>query len=301
MQRWFRTFLLIVGSWLVQSRADALVHVVQTGDTLAAVAERFYGRIQYERILVAANRLDLAGGTPLIPGMHLLIPTVTYVTAVKGETWANLAQRHLGSSQRSDVLALSNGSNPWLVPEEGTRILLPYNLAVLLTSDESIVSIAQKYLGDAKQAWTLTRYNNLKKGQLERGTVVLVPLTELELTESVRSSLVDPERLALDVSAAERRTQRKIAAEVPALIADIRGGRYVDAVARGNRFIASGVLTVPQQSLVLRQLLEAYVALEATGAAAAACAEWRKLEPSAKLDPTQLSPKILAACGVTKR
>jgi hypothetical protein len=301
MQRWFRTLLLVVGWCLMQSRAHALVHVVQAGDTLAAVAERFYGRIQYERILVAANRLDLAGGTPLIPGMHLLIPTVTYVTAVKGETWANLAQRQLGSSQRSDVLALSNGSNPWLVPEEGTRILIPYNLAVLLNSDETIVSIAQKYLGDAKQAWTLTRYNNLKKGQLERGTVVLVPLTELELTESVRSSLVDPERLALDVSAAERRTQRKIAAEVPALIADIRGGRYVDAVARGNRFVASGVLTVPQQSLVMRQLLEAYVALEATGAAAAACAEWRKLEPSTKLDPTQLSPKILAACGVGKR
>jgi hypothetical protein len=60
-------------------------------------------------------------------------------------------------------------------------------------------------------------------------------------------------------------------------------------------------LTVPQQSLVLRHLLEAYAALDASGAAAAACAEWRKLEPSARLDPTQLSPKILAACGVAKK
>ncbi len=301
MHSWYRTLLFAVVLLLVPARALALVHVVQPGDTLAAVAERYYGRIQYERILVAANRLDLAGGTPLIPGMHLLVPTVSYVIAVKGETWANLAQRHLGSSQRSDVLALSNGSNPWLVPEEGTKILVPYNLAVLLNSDETIVSVAQKYLGDPKKAWTLTHYNNLKKGQLERGTVVLVPLTDLELVESVRVALTDPERIALDVSATERRSQRKISAEIPALIADIRGGRYVDAVARGNRFMASGVLTVPQQSLVMRQLLEAYAALDASGAAAAACAEWRRLEPSARLDPTQLSPKLLAACGIGKR
>lgn len=299
MPSWFRTLSLLVGLWLVTLPAAALVHVVQPGDTLAAVAERYYGRIQYERILVAANRLDLAGGTPLMPGMHLLIPTVTYITSTKGETWANLAQRYLGSNQRSDVLSLANGSNPWLTPEEGTRILIPYNLAVLLSSSESIVSIAQKYLGDAKQAWTLTRYNNLKKGQLERGTVVIVPLTDLELTEVVRANLTDPERIALDLSSSERKLQRRIASEIPALIADTRNARYVDAVARGNRFIASGLLTVPQQSLVLRQLLEAYVALDATGSAAAACAEWRKHEPSAKLDPTQLSPKILAACGLS--
>jgi LysM repeat protein len=300
MQTWFRTLLIVVGLWLLPARAHALIHVVQPGDTLAAVAERFYGRIQYERILVTANRLDLAGGTPLIPGMPLLIPTVSYVNAVKGDTWANLAQRHLGSSQRSDVLALANGSNPWLVPEEGTRILIPYNLAVRINGDETIVSIAQKYLGDAKKAWTLTHYNDLKKGQLERGSVVLVPLSDLELVEAIRAQLSDPERVALDLGATERRSQRKIAAEIPALIADIRGGRYVDAVARGNRFIASGMLTVPQQSLVMRQLLEAYVALDASGAAAAACTEWRRLDPSARLDPTDLSPKILTACGAAK-
>src|SRR5512147_118760 len=113
MQLWIRLLLLALGLSLAPARAYALVHVVQPGDTLAAVAERYYGRIQFERILVAANRLDLAGGTPLIAGMHLLIPTVTYVTSVKGDTWASLAKRHLGTNQRSDVLALANGSNPW--------------------------------------------------------------------------------------------------------------------------------------------------------------------------------------------
>jgi LysM repeat protein len=292
-----RALLVAIGLLLAPLKASAMVHVVQPGDTLAALAERYYGRIQFERILVAANRLDLAGGTPLVQGMHLLIPTVSYVTVAKKETWATLAQKHLGSTGRADVLALANDSNPWLVPEEGTRILVPYNLAILLPSDETIVSIAQKYLGDAKRAWMLTHYNDLKKSQLARGTVILVPLTDLELTALGKGASTDPERQVIELNQNERRLQRKIAGEIPSLIADVRSGRYVDAVARGSRFLSSNVLSIPQQSLVLRQLVEAFVALDATGAAAASCAEWRKLDPSVRLDPAQYSPKILKVCG----
>lgn len=297
MRALFRALLLSLVLLLPTTKAQALVHVVQTGDTLAGLAERYYGRIQYERILVAANRLDLAGGTPLVPGMHLLIPTVTYVTVGKKETWANLAQKYIGSAERADVLSLANDSNPWLVPEEGARVVIPYNLAILTPQDETVVSIAQKYLGDPKRAWMLTRYNNLKKGQIDRGTVILVPLTELEIIPATKADLPDPERLNVDNVANERRLQRKLATEIPTLLADLRSGRYVDAIARGNRFLASGLLTLPQQTLVLRQLVEAYVALEAVGMANAACSEWRKLDPRVRLDPSEFSPKILKACG----
>jgi hypothetical protein len=80
-------------------------------------------------------------------------------------------------------------------------------------------------------------------------------------------------------------------------LADVRSGRYVDAVARGTRFLSSAELSEPQVALVHRQLLEAYVALEATGLATASCAEWLKRSPGQKLSPIELSPKILAACG----
>jgi phage tail protein X len=279
--------------------AMALIHVVQSGDTLAALAERYYGRIQFERILVAANRLDVGGGTALIPGMHLVVPTVTYVTVPPKETWSGLAQRYLGAAQRSDVLSMANGSSPWLAPDEGTRVLVPYNLTVQLSSDETVVSVAQKYLGDGKHAWMLTHYNNLKKGQLERGTVILIPLTNLELSNKSPVAVPDPERLALDAAQSERKLQRKIASEIPALIADVRSGRYVDAIARGNRFLASNVLTLTQHTLVLRLLVESYVALEAMGAATAACSDWRKLDPALRLDPTDISPKILKVCGAS--
>jgi hypothetical protein len=77
----------------------------------------------------------------------------------------------------------------------------------------------------------------------------------------------------------------------------VRSGRYVDAVARGTRFLASAELSEQQIALVQRQLLEAYVALEAPGLAAAACSEWLKRSPGAVLSAVELSPKILLACG----
>jgi LysM repeat protein len=42
--------------------AAAFTHVVMPGDTLASIAERYYGRIQKERLLVAANFLDARAG-----------------------------------------------------------------------------------------------------------------------------------------------------------------------------------------------------------------------------------------------
>jgi hypothetical protein len=79
-------------------------------------------------------------------------------------------------------------------------------------------------------------------------------------------------------------------------LADTRGGRYVDAVTRGNRFLAMGELSHSQLAVVHRQLLEAYAALESAGHATAACDAWRKYDPTARIEPVLLSPKIVAAC-----
>ncbi len=302
MRNWVLGFVLWLMIAMVPGRALALVHVVQQGDTLAAIAERYYGKIQHERLLVAANRLDVQGGIPLVVGMRLEVPTASHYIVKKGDTWAALSLRFLGQSQRSDVLSMSNGSSPWMTPETGARIVIPYNLALTIVSDETIVSIAQKYLGDRNKAWMLTRYNDLKKGNLERGAVLLVPLTDIELSEEGQKLATEYKGMETDTTSTDqRREQKRVAGEIPALIADVHGGRYVDAVARGNRFVATRALTTTQLAIVYRQLLEAYVALDAQGLAAAACGEWKTADPSAALDPVKLSPKIIAACKQSGR
>jgi phage tail protein X len=284
--------------WLLAARADAFTHVVQKGETLAAIAERYYGRIQHEQLLVAANGLDAQGGSPIMPGMLLDVPAVGHYAVKKGQTWDQLGTLLLGAASRSDVLAIANDTTPWSLPEDGAEIIVPYNLTLILSGGENIVNLAFKYMGDKNKAWVLDRYNHLKGRDLRRGDVLLVPLTDLPLTAAGKKAAKESCEATSSEGRGETRSgQRRVLAEIPALIADVRSGRYVDAVARGTRFLASATLTTAQHALVQRQLLEAYVALDAPGLATTACAEWRKHDPSARLDPRVISPKILAICA----
>jgi hypothetical protein len=270
---------------------------VLPGDTLASIAERVYGRIQYERILVVANELDVQGGVSISPGMRLEIPAVSFRRVKKGETWQTIAAETLGVPKRADVLAISNGTNPWLPVEEGAEIVIPYNLRLICTNPDTLPQVAYRYLGDAKKAWMLEQYNGMKGIELRRGDVVFVPLTDLPLTEEGRKAAALASAAESSQSHGETRSrQRRVASELPLLIADVRGGRYVDALRRGTAFLSMSELSTPELAVIHRQLLEAYVALGSTGLASAACDAWRKADPSAVLDPDWLSPKIIAAC-----
>jgi phage tail protein X len=277
--------------------ARAFTHVVQKGDTLASIAEQFYGRIQHEKILVAANSLDAHGGTPIVPGMRLEVPAVSHRRIKKGDTWPALATELLGAAHRADVLSIANRSSPWLTPAEGSEIVVPYNLPVVTGGGDTIVTIAFKFMGDMNKAWVLDHYNGLKGKHLARGDVVLVPVMDLALSEKGRAAAQSAAGALCSQAAGETRSaQRKVQSELPALIADVRNGRYVDAVTRGTRFLSSGSLAKPQLATVHRQLLEAYSALDAPGMATAACSDWRKNDPKASLDPVLMSPKLISAC-----
>lgn len=277
--------------------ARAFTYIVTPEDTLASIAERYYGRIQYEQLLVAANQLDAHGGTSIVAGARLEVPALGHRRTKQGETWATLAKDLLGAESRADVLAAANGTSPWLPPADGAEIAIPYNLRVVAAGTDTIVTIAYKYMGDMNKAWVLDHYNGLKGRRLARGDVVLVPLTDLPLTEAGKRAAAEAAGASCSQAAGDtRQAQRRVEGELPALMADVRSGRYVDAVARGTRFLSSGSLTQPQLALINRQLLEAYAALDAQGLATSACTEWRKNDPRARVDPVMMSPKLVLAC-----
>ncbi|MCS6900092.1 MAG: LysM peptidoglycan-binding domain-containing protein [Myxococcales bacterium] len=295
--RWFPWLSLVVLALLPSSPADAFPHVLQRNESLARIAERVYGRVDYEKILVAANGLDAGGGIPAIPGQRLEIPALQHVRVQAGDTWASLAEALLGHAERQDVLSAANGSSPWMTPAEGAEIVVPYNLRVIAGPSDSIVSIALRFLGSREKAWVLDRYNFLKGRSLKRGDVVLVPLTSLALTEAGRAEAAAATFVERSQAAGgTREAQRRAEAEMPSLLAEVRGGRYLDAVQRGTRMLAYGDLARPQLATIHRQLLEAYAALDARGHAASSCRTWLESDPAATLDPIQLSPKLLAAC-----
>jgi phage tail protein X len=292
----------VIGGYFMafSTRATAFPLIVQPGDTLPAIAERVYGRADYERILAAANGLGDSGSPTLASGMRLEVPALGYRVAVRGDTWPELATRLLGAPQRANVLALANDSKPGLSPVEGAELVVPYSLSVTITDGgELFASLAERFLGNRRRGAMLAQYNGLAEGVLATGRTVLVPLTELPLTEAG----MEAERNALGTSGEfgrERRaSQRAAAGALPGLLAQVRSGRYVDAVARGVALLARSELTSLERASVQRQLLEAYAALGAKGRARDACGEWRQADPRAKLDPRLLSPKLLAACEAT--
>lgn len=283
--------------FLVTSPARAFPHVVQPGETLASLAERFYGRIQMERVLSTANSLDAGTARGLTPGMILEIPAVTYRKVHQDQTWKSLAKELLGDEERYILLAQVNDHKPWIEPELGQLIVVPYNLAWIATGEESLPTLAYRFLGSTKHAYQIVQYNNLGDRRLERGEVLLLPLSELPLTDEGKAAALLAATQITEQSHGDLfREQQASKEEARELGEDIRGGRYVAAVSRGARLLEARKLTQEGRAQVHRHLLEAYVALDARGLARTACEAWRSLTPQSKLDPLTTSPKILRVC-----
>ena len=285
----------VVGA--ARGEAVAFPHVVQRGETLAAIAERTYGRVELEQILVAVNGLDTGGGIPIVPGMRLEIPALGHHRATSGDTWASLADALLGDPERSDVLATANGSLPWLVPSDGQEVVVPYNLRYVVQQGDSTLTIAYRFLGAREKAWLLDRYNHLHQKAAKRGVVLLVPITALPLTAEGKAEAAGAgAAVRAEGGGRAREAQRRVEAELPLLAIELRSGRWADVVGRGNRLLGYGELSKPEVAQIQRALTEAYVALDAIGLAETACNAWREADPGAELDPAELSPKIVRAC-----
>jgi LysM repeat protein len=287
---------LVVMVVFVASDASGFVHVVRPKESLADIAKRMYGDAAHEGLLAGANALDVQGGSAIVPGMHLQVPACDYHQVTEHETWASIARDYLGDDKRADHLARVNDALAWVAPSSGQEVRIPYVLTYIAAEGDTTTGIARKYLGDPNKAWELDAYNDKKEWKLLRGDVVLVPISDLELTDVGRAEARGEGRAHHEAGGTVMAQQRKFSVEVPALLADVRAGRYIDAVARGNRLLGHTDLTHAQLAAIERALIEAYVALDSVGPAALACDEWRKLEPGVTLDPTYVSPKIREAC-----
>ena len=279
------------------SRSEGFSHVVRPGETLAAIAARVYGDAKKESLLAGANALDVGGGSAIVAGMRIEIPAPLHHRVALGETWGSLALVWLGSGARSDVLARMNRTVPWVQPENGLEIEIPATISHFVSDGDSSTSLAARYWGDGNRGWELNAFNARGEAPMHRGEIILVPLPSLRLTDAG----VAEARAALGVARSEVLTvglegQRRAEDSLPALVADVRAGRYIAAVALGNRLLGSDPLTRSKLAIVHQALLEAYVALDAPVEAEATCAALRANDAAYSPDPTTTSPKVRAAC-----
>jgi LysM repeat protein len=280
--------------------ADPVIsHVVRPGDTLASIAERYYGDPRRERVLVAENGLASEGGSTIVEGLRLVIPSVGYHTVQEGETWAELAKRFYGDARRAFVLLEANNGAPGAQPDPGAELLIPYPLRHVARQNETVREVAAEYYGrrnTAEGTKKILRFNrpHIRRARLQRGHILLVPLADLVLSEQGRE-FAKRQAASRQIGGEVRDRQAHIDSELPLLREHVSRGRYAEAVALGSGLLGGGHLTGNQVVTIQKELAIAFVALGQEELAAKAFAEALKRQPDLELDSISTSPKVLRA------
>ena len=82
-------------------------HTVVAGETLSALALRFYGDAELYRLIATAS--GIADPNVINVGQRLIIPDFTRYTVVAGDTLSALAARFYGDAQLDWLIASASG------------------------------------------------------------------------------------------------------------------------------------------------------------------------------------------------
>jgi hypothetical protein len=298
---WSLALTLTLFATRAETQAAVYTHAVQEGDTLASIAQRYYGDPTREAVLREANRLKApgAGSDSLTPGSWIFIPTVTYHRVGKDETWKSIASRFYGQEARAAALIEANQGSRRIDPDEGTELLVPYPLRHVVAPGDTLAKIVKLYMPD--DATSLRRLRQFNQGAvIERGRVVLVPLFDLKLAGEGRAeaSAVFAEAAG---GGASKSAQSEVESALPELIRQGQQAKFAEAVALGNRLLGLGSLTSTQVVTIQKELGVAYVALERPDLAEASFREALALQPNLELDSVRTSPRVLDAFNRAKQ
>jgi len=274
-------------------------HALQDGDTLASIAQRYYGDPTREAVLREANRMKGGSGSALVPGTWIFIPMVTFYRVSKDETWKSIAVRVYGLEARASTLIEANNANRRVEPDEGAELLVPYPLAHLVAPGETLAKIASMYMPDSPLS--LKRLRKFNPGaRVERGEVILVPLFDLRLAGEGRARASEAFARAAG-GGAIKAAQDEVERALPGLIQHVQNAEFAEAVALGNQLLGTQGLTSTQVLTIQKELAVAYVAIERSDLAEASFRTALALQPNLELDTVRTSPRVLAAFNLAKQ
>jgi LysM repeat protein len=271
-----------------------IVHIVRASETLASIAQQYYGDAKRESVLVAENGLTSQGGAAIVVGLRLVIPTVSYYSVEEGDTWRTLAERFYGRASRVSALLRANKGHPGRNPDIGAQLLIPYPLRHMVAQGDTLRSVADLYYGNRNAARLVKGFNGRRSKRLGRGEIILIPLNDLLLSEDGLQRVVARTGAKRETGTA-RQVQWDIEAQLPLLREHIKHGRFEETVALGNWLLGHGQITGNQELTIQRELGTAYVALERTDLAVQAFARAISRQPDLELDSAKTSPRVMAA------
>lgn len=286
--------LAIWSTPLMAGAQAAHIHVVRPGETLASIAQAYYGDPRRENVLVAENGLTTQGGAAIVVGMRLVIPRVAYHRVQTGETWNQITERYYGDARRAFMLIEANNGTAGGQPDEGAELLVPYPLRHVANQNDSLRRVGLLYFGNEgpETIRRLRRFNNLRGLRLARGQVVLAPVADLLLSEEGRRLIEERTGDTVDIGDT-RALQQRIDEQLPELHEHVRRGRFTEVISLGNRLLGAGELTGNQVVTIQRDLATAYVALDRVDMAVEAFRTMLTRQPDLEMDVTRTSPTVL--------
>ena len=98
-------------------------HTVLAGETLWALALRFYGDAELHRLITTAS--GIADPNVINVGQRLIMPDFTRYTAVAGDTLSALALRFYGDAELDWLIARASGIADPNAVNVGQRLIIP--------------------------------------------------------------------------------------------------------------------------------------------------------------------------------
>jgi LysM repeat protein len=281
------------------AQQQTLVHVVRPSETLASIAELYYGDSKRESALVNENGLDTIGGNAIVVGMRLTIPLVRYHRVQAGETWAELAERYYGDVRRAFALVDANSTFAGKQPDVGAELIIPHPLRISGGHDPVRQAAKDFYDGSQKAMQNIRRFNGLKPGRIGRSTI-LVPVSNLVLSPQGKK-LAQSQGLTCALEGDARDKQLQVNDDLPRLREHVQRGRYVEAVSLANRLLGTGQLTGNQVVTIERELGTALIALDREDLATEAFKVMLEKQPDVELGLGDTSPRVLHVLEAAKQ
>ena len=280
---------------------QTLVHVVRPSETLASIAELYYGDPRRESALVNENGLGGENGSSIVVGMRLTVPLVRYHKVQAGETWAELAERYYGDVRRAFALIESNSASSGKQPDVGAELLVPHPLRVSGSHDPIRQAAKDFYDGSQKAMQAVRRFNGLKQAaRVSRTSILLVPVSNLVLS-SQGKKIAASQGLSCAYEGDARDKQMLVNDDLPRLREHVQRGRYVEAVAMANRLLGMGQLTGNQVVTIQRELGTALIALDREDLATEAFKVMLEKQPDVELGLGDTSPRVLHVLEAAKQ
>ena len=134
-------------------------HTVVAGETLSALALRYYGDAELYRLIAAAS--GIANPNVINVGQRLILPDFTKYTVAAGDTLSALALRFYGDAELYPLIASASGIADPSNIDVGQRLIVPDATRYTVVAGDTLSSLAVRFYGDAAFYPSIAKVNGI--------------------------------------------------------------------------------------------------------------------------------------------